>query len=167
MLLAAAALGGRSWAQDRDALDTARWLPWPPQRPVPELRLPDLEGRDWSLAQEAGHPLLLNFWASWCEPCRAEMQSFAVLENQFRPSRLKVLAVNFKEGREVVRRFRQSNAPTLAFVRDSYGDATRDWGVHTFPTTFVINPAGQPVLQVQGEVDWASPAVHQRLRAVL
>jgi thiol-disulfide isomerase/thioredoxin len=147
--------------------DTARWLPWPPQRALPALRLPDLQGRDWSPAQELGHPLLLNFWASWCEPCRAEMASFEQLQQQFASRRLKVVAVNFKEGLEVVRRFREAQRLSLALVRDSYGEATRAWGVHSFPTTFVINPAGRAVLQIEGELDWASPAVQQRLQAVL
>ena len=102
------------------------------------MQLPDLEGQPWALAQERGHPVLLNFWASWCEPCRAEMHAFEALEQQFQARRLKVVAVNFKEGREVVRRFREAQALTLALVRDSYGEAARAWGVHTFPTTFVI-----------------------------
>jgi thiol-disulfide isomerase/thioredoxin len=164
LVLAAAALARRTFAA---ASDSARWLPWPTDRARPALRLPDLEGRDWDLAQEQGRPIVLNFWATWCEPCRAEMQSFEVLEKQFQASRLKVVAVNFKEGREQVRRFRQAQALTLAMVRDSYGEAAQAWGVHTFPTTFVINPVGRPVLQVEGEVDWGSPAVLQKLRTLL
>ena len=162
--LAAAALPLRLQA---GASDSARWLPWPPQRERPTLRLPDLDGQPWDLAQELGRPVLLNFWATWCEPCRAEMQSFEVLEQQFRSSGLKVVAVNFREGREPVRRFREGQALTLAFVRDSYGEAAKAWGVHTFPSTFVINPAGRAVLQVEGEVDWANALVHTKLQAFL
>jgi thiol-disulfide isomerase/thioredoxin len=147
--------------------DAARWLPWPARRATPPLRLPDLEDQPWELAQEQGHPVLLNFWATWCEPCRAEMQSFEVLQAQFAARRLTVVTVNFKEGREPVQRFRESQALSLAFVRDAYGEAARAWGVRSFPTTFVINPAGHAVLRIEGGLDWGSPAVQHRLQALL
>jgi thiol-disulfide isomerase/thioredoxin len=144
-----------------------RWLPWPPSRDTPPLRLPDLDGQDWDLAQEKGRPLLLNFWATWCEPCRAEMKSFEALETQFKARRLKVVAVNFKEGREPVRRFRDAQALSLAFVRDSYGEAARAWGVNSFPTTFVISPAGRALLRIEGELDWGSTATQKKLEGFL
>lgn len=147
--------------------DAARWLPWPAGRPTPLLRLPDLDGQPWDLAQEQGLPVLLNFWATWCEPCRAEMPSFEALQERYRSSRLKVVAVNFKESRDSVLRFRDAHAPALSYVRDSYGEAARAWGVRSFPTTFVINPAGRVALTIQGELDWGSAAVQRRLQTYL
>jgi thiol-disulfide isomerase/thioredoxin len=148
-------------------LDAARWLPWPASRATPPLRLPDLQDQLWDLAQEQGRPVLVNFWATWCAPCRAEMQSFEALQAHFKASRLKVVTVNFKEGREPVQRFRESQALSLAFVRDSYGEAARAWGVTRFPTTFVINPAGRAVIRIEGELDWGSAAVQHKLQAFL
>jgi thiol-disulfide isomerase/thioredoxin len=149
------------------AADGARWLPWPDALPTPALRLPDLEGKAWDLAQEQGAPVLVNFWATWCEPCRAEMKSFEALEHRFKAQRLKMVAVNFKEARESVQRFRDANALSLAFVRDSYGEAARAWGVTVFPTTFVINASGRAVLRIEGEVDWVHSGVQKRLQAFL
>ncbi len=164
MALASPALAGRAAAADPDA---ARWLPWPATRATPPLRLPDLQDQIWELAQEQGRPVLVNFWATWCEPCRAEMRSFERLEAHFQLRKLKVVAVNFKEGREPVQRFRDTQALSLALVRDSYGEAARAWGVTRFPTTFVITPAGRTVLRIEGELDWGSPAVRQRLQTHL
>jgi thiol-disulfide isomerase/thioredoxin len=163
--LVAASLWGASL--NAHAADGARWLPWAPTVPTPALRLPDLEGKAWDLAQEQGAPVLVNFWATWCEPCRAEMKSFETLERQFSARRLKVVGVNFKEAREPVQRFRDALGLSLAFVRDSYGEAARAWGVHIFPTTFVINPAGQAVMRIEGEVDWGHAANQKRLQAFL
>jgi len=141
----------------------ARWLPWPARRKTPQVALIDLDGAPWQLAQEAGHPVLLNFWASWCEPCRAEMQSFAVLERQFAATGLKVVAVNFKEAADTVRRFRAWGGPSGAWLRDSYGEAADAFGVRTFPTSVLVDRQGRARLRVVGEVDWADPPVHQKL----
>jgi thiol-disulfide isomerase/thioredoxin len=163
LYLVATALAQAARAQS----EGARWLSWPAARATPVLKLPDLDGQLWDLAQEKGRPVLLNFWASWCEPCRAEMPSLAVLQSQFSASRLRVVAVNFKESATGVRRFRDTHASTLHHVRDSYGEAARSWGVRSFPTTFVINPAGRASLTIEGELDWGSAAVQQRLNGFL
>lgn len=164
MALALPALAASTHAAQWDA---ARWLPWPATRATPPLHLPDLQDQLWDLAQEQGRPVLVNFWATWCEPCRAEMKSFEALEQHYKARRLKVVTVNFKEGREPVQRFRESQALSLAFVRDAYGEAARAWGVTRFPTTFVINPAGRAVLRIEGELDWGSAAVQHKLQAFL
>jgi thiol-disulfide isomerase/thioredoxin len=143
----------------------ARWLPWPAGRSTPALELPDVEGAPWSLAQQQGRPLLLNFWASWCEPCRAELPSLGLLAQHFQGQGLQVVAVNFKEAADTVRRVRNTQALPLVWLRDSYGEAARAWGVRSFPTTVLISPRGRAVLTVQGEVDWADAAVQQRLAA--
>ncbi len=154
-------------AGNEAGLGGARWLPLPEDLPTPALRLPDLQGHVWELAQEQGVPVLVNFWATWCEPCRAEMKSFEVLQSHFAARRLKVVAVNYKEARDVVLRSRNANAVSLALVRDSYGDATRAWGVTIFPTTFVINSSGRAVVRIEGEVDWGQAANQKRLHTFL
>ena len=164
LLVAASVLGVRL---DAHAAEGARWLPWPDTLPTPELHLPNLDGKAWNLAQEQGAPVLVNFWATWCEPCRAEMKSFEILERQFKAQRLKVVAVNYKEARDSVQRFREAYGLSLAFVRDSYGDAARAWGVTVFPTTFVISAAGRAVVRIEGEVDWGNAANQIRLQAFL
>jgi thiol-disulfide isomerase/thioredoxin len=145
----------------------ARWLPWPKNRRTPPLELPDVEGVPWRLAQHQGHAILLNFWASWCEPCRAELPSLGLLAQQWQARGLHVVAVNFKESADSVRRVRDAQSLPLVWLRDTYGEAARDWGVRSFPTSVLVSPKGQALLSVQGEVDWADAGVQQRLQSQL
>jgi thiol-disulfide isomerase/thioredoxin len=149
------------------APEGARWLPWPITRRTPPLELPDVDGAPWRLAQQRGRALLLNFWASWCEPCRAELPSLGQLAQHYQDRGLQVVAVNFKESADSVRHVRDAQRWPLVWLRDSYGEAARDWGVRSFPSSVLINAKGRAVLTVQGEVDWADAQVQQRLQALL
>lgn len=163
--LAGAAL---AWPLAAAALDTdARWLPWPRGQGTPALELPDAEGRPWQLGAQRGHPVLLNFWASWCAPCRAEMPSLAQLAQQWPGRELQVVALNFRESADAVRRMRAEVGPGLLWLRDSYGEAALAWGVRSFPSSVLVHPQGHAVLTVQGALDWADASVPQRLAAHL
>ena len=150
-----------------EAGEGTRWLPWPKGRSTPALDLPDAEGTAWRLGAQAGHPVLLNFWASWCAPCRAEMPSLAALAQQWPGPGLQVVALNFRESADTVRRMREAVGPGLLWLRDSYGEAALAWGVRSFPSSVLVNAQGRAVLTVQGALDWADPAVQQRLAGYL
>ena len=99
MLAGAAALlvGGASLGRAGGARAAHVTRPWPAERPTPGLELIDLGGRVWSLAALKGRPVLLNFWASWCEPCRVEMPSLERLAAKHGRTKLVVLTVNYQE----------------------------------------------------------------------
>jgi thiol-disulfide isomerase/thioredoxin len=152
-------------AADYAKSEGARWSAWPAKRGTPALPNADINGALWGLADHAGRPVLLNFWASWCEPCRAEMQSLVALEKAFNADGLKVVTINFKESAETVRRFRDAQHLPFMCLRDSYGEVARAWGISIFPSSVLINRKGHASLTVVGEVDWADAAVQQRLAA--
>lgn len=120
---------------------------------VPDSPLRDLQGRTWRLADLRGKAVLLNFWASWCEPCRAEMPSLQALQ-ALHSDTLVVLAVNYKESPEAVQRFVQRQAWTLPMVTDPDGAIARRWGVGIFPSSVLIDARGRVQAVVRGEVDW-------------
>ena len=139
--------------------------PW--QGKVPALALPDLEGREHTLAQYKGKVVVLNFWATWCEPCRAEMPSMQKLAEKFGTDKLVVLGVNYQEGEPRIRRFLTQNPVGFTILMDREGVATKSWITRVFPTTVIIGPDGRPRHLVVGEYDWGSPAIEQTIARLL
>jgi thiol-disulfide isomerase/thioredoxin len=141
--------------------------PWPRGRGTPSLELPALDGEVWTLAAARGHPVLLNFWASWCEPCRAEMPSLQQLAARHEAEGLQVVAINFREGERAVRRFIAATGLRLPVLYDRDGAAAKSLDVHTFPSTVAIGRDGKAKFVVRGEVDWSSPSVQRWVEALL
>ncbi len=133
--------------------------PWPAGRALPPLAATDLNGKAWDLATLRGRAVLINFWATWCAPCKEEMptlQTLAELEGE----RLAVLAVNVREPLPRVRRYVQSSGLSLTVLPDPKGEITRAWGMTVFPTTVLVDTAGHPQRVIAGAVDWSgSPAL--------
>ncbi len=130
---------------------------WPRQAPTPALDALDMSGRRVTLADFKGRVLVLNFWASWCEPCRAEMPTLQQLPLVLGEDQVAVLGLNFKEGPRRIAQFTQAAGVTLPVALDPQGDIARAWGVKVFPTTLLIDPAGRARQRIRGEVDWSSP----------
>jgi thiol-disulfide isomerase/thioredoxin len=138
----------------RDALASHLVRAWPAGRPVPPLDLVDLGGNRWRLDALAGEVVVLNFWATWCAPCRLEMPSLEAMAAHRRGDGVVVAAVNYKEAPEVVRRFLDRSPFKPPILLDSDGDATIAWTPRVFPSTVIIGRDGRPVHVVVGELDW-------------
>lgn len=130
---------------------------WPRQRPRPPFEALSLHNDPVDLSGFQGKVLLLNFWATWCPPCRAELPSLQALPEWFGEEKVAVLALNFQEAGRTVRRFMESSGLSLPVALDASGAIARAWGVRAFPTTVVIDRKGRPQRVIQGEVDWVSP----------
>ena len=129
---------------------------WPAQKAPPKWRLRDLNEQWWSSENTHGYPVVLNFWASWCEPCRTEMPSLELISEQYESQGLRVLAVNFRETDAALRRHLSLYPTSLNVLRDRDGETARSWGVRIFPTTVLIDRSGSPRRWIQGEMDWTS-----------
>lgn len=129
--------------------------------------LVDTDGKHWVPADFKGRAVLLNFWASWCEPCRAEMPSLQQLADLHGPDQLLVLAINFKEKPARALQFAKSTGLRLPVLLDVDGQAAHRWGVKVFPSTLAMGKTGQPRLRIQGEVDWRGKGAEKIIAGLL
>ncbi len=130
--------------------------------PAPDASLPTLEGGLVTLSKERGHPLVLNFWAVWCPPCRDEMPLLDALARQ-RPD-LAVLAVDVGDSAAEVRALMTAQGLSLPVALDEHGSVARRYGVQGLPTSFFLDAQG-----VIRAVHWGAldeSALAQGLRAV-
>jgi thiol-disulfide isomerase/thioredoxin len=137
----------------------------PEPLPAPGLDLPDLAGTPFTLAQVDGQVVLVNFWATWCPPCRKEMPALQRLSQRLGGEPFAVLGVNVGEDQERIEDFLQSLPlpPGFPILLDRSGDASRAWGVRVVPTTWVIDRGANRVLGAVGEVDFDSPELVEQI----
>ena len=109
--------------------------------PLPDLKLPDANGKMWSLADLKGRPVLLNFWATWCAPCVEEMPSLETLASQVGKDAV-VLAVSVDDDWAAVRRFFPKGTP-ISVVWDESKEVPKKFGTEKFPETFLIDAEGK------------------------
>ena len=140
---------------------------WAPGKPTPPLNLTDLDGNTWNLAALQGQVVVLNFWASWCEPCRAEMPSLELLATRHERKGLTVLAVNFKETVPAIKRFLEVSPVSLPILLDRDGDNTAAWTSRMFPSTVLIDRSGIARTTVVGELDWMGAVARDLIEPLL
>ena len=114
----------------------------------------DFDGRKVAVPSP-GKATVVNFWATWCPPCRAEMPLLQSLPD-FYPDKLSLQLVNFKERLATVQRYMKESNSTHPVVLDPMGEGAALWGVRTFPTTVGFDARGRAKWRVRGELDWSS-----------
>lgn len=139
---------------------------WPAARPLPAVDALDLQGQRWQLSDLRGRAVLLNFWASWCEPCRSEMPTLQQLADLYGPERLTVLALNFKEAPATAQRFVQRTGLRLPVLLDQGGAIARACGVKVFPSTLLVASDGRPRQLLRGELDWTGSEAERLVQAL-
>lgn len=140
-----------------------------PSRPAaPEIALPDLSGLVHRLSGMRGQVVLLNFWASWCAPCRAEIPSLERLHQRGGRFAPRIVAVNLGEDRAAVESFVRglSPKPTFDILIDREGRARESWPLRGLPTTFVLDPDGRVSHVSQGARHWDGAEVRALVNAL-
>jgi thiol-disulfide isomerase/thioredoxin len=130
-------------------------------RSLPEIAFTDRDGRALTLADFHGRVVLLNLWATWCVPCRAEMPSLDRLQARLGGDDFIVIPLSLdREGAVAVKRFyRELGVEKLGIYIDPSSRAAHELGIPGVPTTLLINRAGHEVVRKMGEAAWDGPEI--------
>ena len=134
---------------------------------APEFTLRDASGGLSNLAQYRGGLVLLNFWATWCGPCREEMPSMEQLSRRFGGQGLAVVALNQRESAALVNRFMKTHALNFSTPLDTDGRVAASYHVYGIPVTYLIDGSGHAIGRKSGLLDWALPAVVDAFRKLI
>jgi thiol-disulfide isomerase/thioredoxin len=145
----------------------AELKPWTGNAAPPELALRGLDGREHRLSDYRGKVVVLNFWATWCEPCREEMPSMQRLQERLAGKPFAILAVDFGEGEARIKAFLEQLPLKFTILLDRDGGAARAWRVRVLPVSFVIGADQKIRYSVVGDADWSSPGVEGTIRKLL
>jgi peroxiredoxin len=132
-----------------------------------DFSLPLLAGGNASLSSYKGKVVILNFWATWCPPCRVEMPSIETLYRRFSAQGLEILAVDLGEDASLVRQFIRNAGYTFPVMFDSDNRVSSVYGIEAIPTTYIIDREGKIVGRIIGSITWDNQRVIAAIDALL
>jgi peroxiredoxin len=158
ILVACAAFSAPGVAAARDPAAILGLIRPNPVRPAKDFQVPDLERKPLRLSEFKGKVVFLNFWATWCKPCEAEMPSMERLWRRYRERGLVVLAVSTDTDPALVARFVKQRALTFPVGVDRDMQAASLYGVWALPSTFIVDKQGNRALFANGPREWDGAA---------
>lgn len=151
------------------------WLPahaadgnlraWPAGQATPPLQLSTLDGQAWDLSRLRGKVVVVNFWATWCEPCVHELPVLGALAHQ--DGRVAVVGVNYKEGLDAIERFSAAHPIPYPVLRDRTGETFERWTAGVMPTTILVDRRGRARWRTVGEIGPDAPGIQHAIAALL
>lgn len=134
---------------------------------APDFTLKDLKGTQVTLKNFKGRVVFLNFWATWCPPCRREMPSMERLYKQLKDRDFTMLAVDMQESEKRVRAFISEFSLSFPVLLDLNGDISSLYGIVGLPTTYIIDREGKIIGKAVGPRDWSSQESKQLFQSLL
>ncbi|BAV32778.1 alkyl hydroperoxide reductase [Sulfuricaulis limicola] len=134
-----------------------------------DFALKDIDGKLRRLSESRGKVVLVNFWATWCPPCRREMPSMQRAWTQLKSENFEMLAINVGEDEDTIFGFTFSTGVELTFpiLLDRDAQVIKAWPVIALPTSFVVDPQGRIVYRAVGGREWDDPELLKKIRELL
>ena len=128
--------------------------PMPAANPAPDFNLMGMDGETHTLEDLKGQFVLVNFWATWCNPCKVEMPLLEKLHQTLKSEKFTVLGLHVGPGPENIEEFKKLMPISFPIYVDM--DLEVNWGVPGLPTTFLMNPEGKLIYRAVGKREFAS-----------
>ena len=134
---------------------------------APKFSITADDGRTFTPASFGGKVLVVNFWATWCPPCVAEMPSLDAFARQMRPEGVVVLGISVDRNENAYRNFVSRSRLSFPTARDPEANISSDYGTFKWPETYVIDTSGKVRQKFIGEQNWMDPQLIAGIRAML
>ena len=135
--------------------------------PTPEFSLATPDGKKLSLKDFRGKVVLLNFWASWCVPCREEMPAMERLYQEYKDKNFTILAVAVKDRRQATVDFVKELKITYPIALDPDAKVGQEYGAFGLPATYIIGPKGEGLARGWGPAEWYGPAARKLVKDLI
>jgi DsbE subfamily thiol:disulfide oxidoreductase len=135
--------------------------------PAPDFTLPNLEGKKVALKDFRGKLLMVNFWASWCVPCREEMPAMERLYQTYKDLGFVILGVNIQDDKKSALSFVKELKITFPIAFDPKGEVGLLYGAWGLPATYLIDAKGIALARAWGPADWYSPGARELIEKLL
>ena len=143
--------------------------PFKPRIAAPAMKLKDMDGQTVELARLRGKVVIVNFWATWCPPCRREFPSMERLRLKMAGKPVVILGVNEGESVDIIDQFNSTLdlQPQFPILLDLDGEAMRPWPVRGLPTTFFIDKQGRLAYKAIGGREFDHPEMLRLIESML
>jgi len=133
---------------------------------APALEMTDMDGEPQKLADLRGKVVIVNFWATWCPPCRAELPSMNRAWEKLDHDRFAMLAVNVGEDEDTIFAFMGDYPIDFPVWLDQSGKAAREWPLRGLPTTYIVDKQGRIAYRAIGGREWDDDKLLQKIRTL-
>jgi len=133
---------------------------------APDFSLQDTNGKTHRLSDYRGKPVIINFWTTWCPPCREELPSMNRAWHQLKQEGIAMLAINMGEDEDTIFIFSADYPTDFPILMDQTGEVIEQWPVKGLPTTYVVAPDGTIAYRAIGSREWDDKTLLDMVRAL-